>query len=241
MSKLPRVNNAKIQVVKGKEVLDEKGDRKCAFHVMLTRNPGEPIKVARQVSYDPQNCSWEVEFGEVDQLDEHSGGGSTTTPAQSEAVLPPSRRKDQSGPGIAATGIGGFTAATLDPVGATTNETKAIARWDYDTNQYKVTALSGECRYWWLTETGWWKHSSDCSQNWGWGDFTVTSNATYKNQWFCDANAITNVYYSGVTFKGNAAGGKQGWVNAMWDDGDCASLLWQNSYLQEEQPATQTW
>jgi hypothetical protein len=69
MSKLPRVNNAKIQVVKGKEVIDERGNRQCAFHVKLNRNPGEPIKVAHQVSYDPHTCSWEVEFGEVDQIE----------------------------------------------------------------------------------------------------------------------------------------------------------------------------
>jgi hypothetical protein len=234
MSKLPHVNNAKIQVVKGKEIIDEQGKRHCAFHVKLTRNPGEPIKVARQVSYDPQTCSWEVEFGEVDQIEDASGSGSsTTTPAiPIDAMLPPGRRKDSSTPGVMATNIGGFTAATLDPLGITTNETKAIGRWDYDPNQYKVIGLSGECRYWWLTESGWWKHSNNCTQNWGWGDFTVTSNATFKNQWFCDSTAITNVYYSNATFKGDAAGRKQGWIDAMWDDGDCAYMLWQNSYLQ---------
>lgn len=235
MSKEKPLKNAKVKHVKGERIKDDKGEEHCAYSVHLVREPGEAPKAARQLAFDPDTCTWEVEFGELDEqeaqkLVNDEGERVPAVPTQSSSSLP-HQAVDGIGTNAIGSSVGEFTAVTLDPVGIKTNEVRVGARWDYDSNQFKILGFSGWCTNWWLAATGWWRANSSCTQSSTWGNFTVVGNAHYQNRAFCNPQAITDAHYQGVSFRGHGNGRKEGWVNAFWDAGDCSWLLWQNTFL----------
>lgn len=233
-SSLLTLRGSKTKIIVGKKIKDKHGKATCAYTVKLTRNPGDPPQAAQQLAFDPDTCKWEVEFGSIEarEIPGTSGGKIDTVSAKPDPAAPGSEDTDIPPETDAIQSAqGAFTAVTLDPIGLKVNEVSSRGFWDYDSNQFRIVGHRSECTYWWLSESGWWKHSSNCSEQVNYGDFKTIANAHYKNRAFCNPTAETNVQYQGVTFKGTGNGGKQGWVDALWADGDCSGLLWHNSFL----------
>lgn len=230
----PPLKDRKVVVVKGKEVIDNNGKKQCAFHIKLTRKPGELPQAARTIAFDPKKCAWEVETGGLENAEELQpapGGESETIPAV------PGQRNSSGGSGslevsATATNEGAFFAAWYDPLDIRVNEVITHSVWNYDPGRGQIIGHSSDCRWWWLSNTGWWQSSRNCVYDLQYASLRVISNADYKNQAFCNPNLITNVYYRGSTFKAYGNGTKEGYIDATWADGDCASLLSFSSYVQ---------
>lgn len=232
MSKEKPLKNVTVKQVKGERVKDEKGKEHCAYSVHLVREPGEAPKAARQVAFDPDACAWEVEFGEPDQQEVQQILENDT---ENQATLSPlsTGSNEQLTNSVAINALGSsygeFVAVTLDPVGLVTNKVRSTASWTYD--GYRVLGYSYNCPTWELQASGWWRDGLNCNGYPGSNNLKVVADATFLNFAFCNPLEITGAYYQGNTLQVYGGGGKEGWINRQWDYGDCASLLWQNSYL----------
>lgn len=198
---------ATVMTVAGKPT----GNGGCSFELpQLELAPDEAAIEARQVETNFTDCTTKVEVGIPSGAATKRSGGRSVT----ETVKPGSPATD--GPiTIAATQSAGYYHVWwVDVIGLKVHEVKSNVRWSWDGSSC-VWGESGWTDYWWLSETGWSKNSSNQATSKTCDLATHSSSATYRNGFFCGPGVVWS-HYDNVRVQGRKDGWLFGRVVATW-------------------------
>lgn len=202
----PPLANASIVRVQGRPT----GDGGCTFPVPeLKLAPDESAIEARQIETNFTNCTAEVEIGTPLIEDETPEGGTF----DSDVSVPAGAAKAGDAQIAATSSSGYYRVYWEDVINLRVHEVKSNISWVWDGTC--VTASSGSADYWWLSGTGWLKHSSGSWITRQCASSLVYTDATYKNGAFCWPGTVWS-YYDDVRVRGRADGWLLGAVVGTW-------------------------
>ena len=231
-NKAPIVNGVR-RIIQGTRI-----DGECVIKYHMSLGPDEEPKVARTLAFNPNTCEELIEQGTLT-----SGQSSDAEVRAIEEAIPASK------PGLSAgseayesspasslpSKTKTFKAAWEDLIQLDVNWQKTKIEWEYVAQNNVVDYLSGQCKWWWRSSTGWtadsdkecWRYSKANDSQ-----YVVEASRGFTNTVFvCSASwnpdeilqgANTRMDYQTVTAYSN--GGYSGDVDFS-KCGDCAWLL----------------
>ena len=133
-------------------------DGECVINYRMSIGADEQPKIARTLAFNPDTCEELIEQGTLASGDgpaEENDPQETGVPVPQPGTSSSQQAYNSASASSLPTKTKTFKATWEDPIQLDVNWQKTTIKWRYDAQNNTVQYVSGKCRWWWLTLTGW--------------------------------------------------------------------------------------